>query len=158
MDQSDQFLNTLREWMRIFMHNSMHNALLYSKECGWSMSQLGALMFIHRKGTSAISDIGEEMGISNPAASQMIDKLVQDNLLLRTEDPNDRRVKQIKLTEKGLEIIHKSLHARQSWLTSLTEELTADQKEQISQALEILINGSKNIEHSKGIESSNIHA
>ena len=87
------------------MHNSMHNALRYSKEQGWSMSQIGALMIIHRKGTTAVSDIGDELGISNPAASQMIDRLVQDGLVLRTEHPDDRRVKQIKLTEKGFELI-----------------------------------------------------
>lgn len=139
MDKSDQFLDTLGSWMRIFMHNSMHRALLYSKECGWSMSQLGTLMVIHKRGATAISDIGEEMGISNPAASQMLDRMVQDGLIIRTEDPTDRRVKLVHLTEKGLEILHGSLQARQSWLPEVAEKLTDSEKEHIRHALDILI-------------------
>jgi DNA-binding MarR family transcriptional regulator len=154
MDNSDQFLNTLREWMKVFMHNSMHNTLRYSKEAGWSMSQIGAMMSIHRHGTSAISDVGEAMGISNPAASQMIDRMVQEGLLLRTEDPHDRRVKQVKLTEDGLKIIHDSLQAREAWLADLTAELNKDEKKQICQALEILIEKTKEINiHQTGIST-----
>ena len=58
--------------MRVFMHNSMHHSLIYSKESGWSMSQLGTLMAIHRKGSSPISDIGEEMGISNRQSARCL--------------------------------------------------------------------------------------
>ena len=139
MDKPDQFVETMGNWMRIFMHNSMHRAMLYAKECGWSMSQLGTLMVIHRKGSSAVSDIGEEMGISNPAASQMLDRLVQEGLILRTEDPTDRRVKQVQMTEKGLKILHGNLQARQSWLPELANNLTEEEKELISQALDIMI-------------------
>ena len=103
-------------------------------------------MLIHKRGTTAVSDIGEELGISNPAASQMIDRLVQDGLILRTEHPDDRRVKQIQLTDKGFELIQGSLEARRAWLHTLGEELLPEEKQQISQALKILIEKTQKIE------------
>lgn len=146
MEKTDQFLNTLQEMIMVFMHNSMHNALRYSKECGWSMSQIGVLRVIHRQGTTAISDIGDAMGVSTPAASQLIERLVQEGLVLRTEDPDDRRVKQIQLTEKGQGVLVDSLHARHTWLKILDEQLSEEEKQIVSQAIEILINRAKNID------------
>jgi DNA-binding MarR family transcriptional regulator len=139
MNQTDPFLLTLHEWISVFMRRSMHNVMRFSRESGWSMSQLGTLMTIHRKGTTAVSDIGDELGVSNAAASQMLDRLLHEGLILRTEDPNDRRAKQIKLTDKGCQTIHDSFEARHSWLNGLTEELSPIEKEQVSQALKILI-------------------
>lgn len=146
MSQTDPFLSTLHEWMSVFMRRSMHNLMRNSRKSGWSMSQLGTLMVIQRMGTSAVSDIGDELGISNAAASQMLDRLVQEELILRTEDQHDRRVKQIKLTEKGCQLIQEYFRARHSWLNELADNLSASEKEQVSQALRILIEKSENIE------------
>ena len=77
----------------------------------------------------------------------MLDRMVQEGLILRTEDPNDRRVKQVKLTEKGLETIHGSLRARQAWFPELAEALTDNEKEQISEALNILIHKAQSLEN-----------
>ena len=146
MSQFDPFLSTLHEWISVFMRRSMRDVMRYSRESGWSMSQLGTLMTIHRKGTTAVSDIGDELGVSNAAASQMLDRLLNEGLILRTEDPNDRRAKQIKLTELGCQMVHESFEARHGWLNELADNLSASEKEQVSQALRILIDKSKYIE------------
>jgi DNA-binding MarR family transcriptional regulator len=139
MSQTDPFLDTMHEWIAVFMGRSMRNVMRYSRESGWSMSQLGALRAIHMKGTSAVSDIGDELGVSKAAVSQMLDRLVHEDLILRAEDPHDRRAKQIKLTDKGCQLIHDFFTVRHSWLADLAEELSESEKEQISQALNILI-------------------
>ena len=153
MSQTDPFLLTLHEWMSVFMRRSMRNTMRFSRESGWSMSQLGALMMIHRRGTSAVSDIGEELGVSNAAASQMLDRLVQEDLILRTEDPHDRRVKQIKLTDKGCQMIHEGFEARHSWLNELAQNLSKSEKEQVCHALKILTDKAKHFEEPTEPES-----
>ena len=77
-----------------FMHRSMHSLIHYIKKNDLSMSQIGALFQINH-GKSNVSELGEGLGITIAAASQMLERLVQQELILRTEDPEDRRVKKL---------------------------------------------------------------
>jgi DNA-binding MarR family transcriptional regulator len=52
------------------------------------------------------------------------DCLAQQGLFLRSEDPKDRQVKQIALTNQGRAVLQQSLLARQSWIGSLAEVMT----------------------------------
>ncbi len=140
---SDTFSSTLNNTVAIFVRRSMQNYFRYIKDSGFSMSQVSALFFLYRKGSSGVSDIGEEMGVTSAAASQMLDRLVQQGLITRSEDPHDRRLKQIVLTDKGrrtLDIIRENLHARHgAWEDTLAASLSPAQQEQVEAALKILI-------------------
>jgi DNA-binding MarR family transcriptional regulator len=139
MHPPDQFVFTLVEWSEIWLHNSMSNFFRYSKESGLSMSQIGVLFQVLHKGNSAVSGIGEELGITCAAASQMLDRLVKQGLILRSEDPSDRRMKQIVLTDKGRYVVQESICARQSWFGNLASALSETEKGQVVTALNILI-------------------
>jgi DNA-binding MarR family transcriptional regulator len=145
MKTNDPFLAAWNEWIEIFMRRSMRNFLLYSKESGLSMSQIGALFRLHR-GASGVSDLGDGLGVTSAAASQLLERLVHSGLILRSEDPNDRRGKQIVLTDKGRRVLRESLHARQGWLDDLAAVLSNGEKEKIAAALKILIEKTNLIE------------
>jgi DNA-binding MarR family transcriptional regulator len=147
MQSVDPFVNTLGEWIEVFMRRSMHNFICYSKEKGLSMSQIGALFRIFR-GKSSVSDISDNLGVTSAAASQMLERLVQQGLILRKEDPNDRRVRQIVLTDKGRQILQESIAARQGWLENLSRTLSDSQREQVTAALNILIEKANQLEQS----------
>jgi DNA-binding MarR family transcriptional regulator len=147
MQSVDPFVNTLGEWIEVFMRRSMHNFICYSKEKGLSMSQIGALFRIFR-GKSSVSDISDNLGVTSAAASQMLERLVQQGLILRKEDPNDRRVRQIVLTDKGRQILQESIAARQGWLENLSLTLSDSQREQVTAALNILIEKANQLEQS----------
>jgi DNA-binding MarR family transcriptional regulator len=138
MHADDPFVATLQEWTEVFMRRSMRNFFLYSKENGLSISQIGALFLIYRR-ARGVSDLGDELGITSAAASQMLERLVQQQLILRSEDPHDRRVKEIALTNKGRQTLQDSIRARQGWLQELAQTLSSDEKDQIAAALKILI-------------------
>jgi DNA-binding MarR family transcriptional regulator len=142
MQPADPFVDTLREWVEVFMHRSMSNFILYSKESGLSMSQIGALFHIY-KGPSGVSNLGDDLGVTSGGASQMLERLVHLQLILRTEDPHDRRFKHLVLTEKGRRTLDESIHAREGWLEELANNLSADEKEQVTAALRVLIEKSK---------------
>jgi DNA-binding MarR family transcriptional regulator len=145
MEPPNPFVATLHEWIEVFMHHSMRNFIRYSRESGLSMSQIGALFRIHHKGGSGVSDLGEHLGVTSAAASQMLERLVQQGLILRSEDPVDRRVKQLVLTEKGIQTLQESIRARQGWLDELSKMLSASEGEQVMAALNILIEKTKQI-------------
>jgi DNA-binding MarR family transcriptional regulator len=147
MHMNDPFTTTLQEWVDVFMRRSMHNFTSYARKSGLSMSQIGALFHIHHGGGCGVTELGNHLGISSAAASQLLERLVLQDLILRTEDPADRRVKQLLLTDKGMQTIQESIHARQGWLNDLEKSLSPSEKEQIVSALKILIDEIKDLEH-----------
>jgi DNA-binding MarR family transcriptional regulator len=152
MQSADQFAATLQEWVAVFMRRSMRNFIHYARESGLSMSQVNALFHIHRKGGCGVTDVGDNLGVTSAAASQMLERLVKQELILRTEDPVDRRAKQLVLTEKGIHAVHEGIHARQGWLDDLANMLSASEKVQVAAALKILIDKTKQLESPVEIE------
>jgi len=138
MISSDPLVLTLQEWIGVFMRRNMRTLIHYLKENDLSMSQIGALFQINH-GKSNVSDLGERLGISKAAVSQMLDRLVEEELILRSEDPHDRRFKEIILTDKGCRIIQDSVRVRQGLLEKLVAIMSDDEKEQIHAAIRILI-------------------
>jgi DNA-binding MarR family transcriptional regulator len=135
---SEPFTDILRRWAEVFMHRSMRDFHQFTRESGLSMSQLNALFHIYHAGACGVSEIGEHLGVTNAASSQMIDRMVQLELLQRTEDPLDRRNKCLALTDKGRAVIAESIEARRRWLQDLTTTLTPIQQEAIAEALTTL--------------------
>jgi len=146
MSTSDPFITSLHELIGIFMRRSMRNFLHYTREKELSMSQIGALFHLNRMGTCGVSAISDDLGVTDAAASQMLERLVQQGLITRSEDPHDRRVKQIVLTEKGHQVLQESIHARQGWLEDLARVLSKEEKEQVVAALQILIEKASQLE------------
>ena len=138
---SDPFVATLQEWLEVSMRRSMRYFIRYARKSGLSMSHLGAMFHIHRKGSSGVTELGDHLGVTSAAASQMLERLVQQELILRTEDPKDRRVKQIVLTDTGHQVLEESIHAHHGWLDDLAETLSDGEKETIMAALNLLIAG-----------------
>jgi len=145
MRSTDPFVSTLQTWIDLFMRHSMQNFIHYSKNSGLSMSQIGALFRIHKE-NRGVSNLGDHLGITKAAASQMLERLVQQKLILRTEDPLDRRSKHIVLTAKGCRTLQESMDARQEWLNDLASSFSTSEKEQIISALNILIEKAKQVE------------
>ena len=143
---SPPLAQTMHEWMRVTMRHTMRNFMLFAKEHNYSMAQLNAIFRIRHKGVCGVSDLGDEMGVTSAAASQLLEKLVQQGFAARTEDPQDRRNKLITLTEAGEQVAEQSMQARQGWLDQLAEQLSPTEQEQVNAALEILIQKSQALE------------
>ena len=138
MPANPQFTAILNDWMDVFMARSMQDLAQFTKDSGISMPQLSTLMHLYHRGACGVSGIGGHLGVTSAAASQMIDRMVQQGLLERSEDANDRRAKQITVTEKSRQLIEKSIVARRKWMEELTTALTPQEQELIIQALNLL--------------------
>lgn len=145
MNQDDNLVSNLRNWVEVFMRLSMRQLLQYSHESGLSMQQIRTLFHIHDC-PRGITNIGEHLGITKAAASQMIDKMVEQGFITRVEDPQDRRGKNITLTDKGLIAMQKSLDARQGWLEQLAASFSGAEKEQVAQSLASLVEKARKME------------
>jgi len=138
MTNTLQFTQSIRSWMDVFMHRSMRGWGLFAKSSGLSMPQFSVLMQLHHRGACGMSEISERFEVTPAAASQLVDKLVQNGFIVREEDPNDRRAKLLNITDKGRELIQQGFEERYRWLDQLSERLTDEERLQISEALDIL--------------------
>jgi len=143
---SKQTNQSLREWMDIFMHRSMRGWSQFAKSTGLSMPQFSILMQLHHKGPCGMSQISERFDISNAAASQLAEKLVQNKYIERAEDPSDRRAKVLQLTPKGKELIDAGVAERYRWLDELMKNLSTDEKSKVQEGLNILTETAKKLE------------
>jgi DNA-binding MarR family transcriptional regulator len=145
-DTRENLAAAIHEWLGQIMRVSMHGFIRYAKESGLSMSQTGALFKIHRQKICGVGGVGEELGITSAAASQMIDRLVQQELLQRVEDPKDRRGKVLSLTPKGEAVVREAASARQSWIARLVDTLNEEERARVAQTLSLLSQKAKDLE------------
>jgi DNA-binding MarR family transcriptional regulator len=138
MQSSKQLTAVVREWAKVFMHRSGRDFKRFMDETNLSFSQISVLMGLMHKGNIGISDIGGQLGVSNAAASQAVDRLVQMDLIERNEDPEDRRSKRLTLTREGYRLVKKGIEARGKWIERLTDTLTPEQQNMIISALTLL--------------------
>jgi DNA-binding MarR family transcriptional regulator len=124
----------------------MANFFIYARDNGLTMAQFGTLLRLFHRGACGVSDIGSELGVTNSAASQMLERLVQLKLVTRSEDPVDRRVKQIVITDKGSTILKDSSQAFHAWMEDVAKSLTPTEQEQIRDALSLLIDKARQFE------------
>ena len=136
----------IRTWMDVFMHRSMRGWTHYAKSTGLSMPQVSILMQLHYRGACGLSAISERFDISNAAASQLVDKLVQSGHLARTEDPSDRRAKLLDLSAKGRDLIQQGINERYLWMDEVAKTLSAEEKVKVTEALNILTEAAKKVD------------
>ena len=146
MISSPQLIQTIRQFMDFAMHHSMRERAHFAKATGLSMPQFGILMQLHYRGNCAVGDISERFDITNAAASQLVDKLVQSRLIQREEDPSDRRAKLLNLTDKGKKLIQQGIEERYRWVDQLAEKLTSEERAQVDEAITILMEAAKKME------------
>jgi DNA-binding MarR family transcriptional regulator len=141
-----QFSDVLSEWTGVLMRHSTRDINRFMKEYGFSMPQFHTMMRLYYRETCGVSDIADDVGFTKAASSQMIDRLVQQGLLTRTENPDDRRERQIALAEKGKKLIEEIVSARHRWMENLTTTLSSEEQQAIVDALILLTQAAKRLE------------
>jgi DNA-binding MarR family transcriptional regulator len=139
MPAKNDFLIALEKWAGIYLFRSLTEFFNFLKPTGISMQQAYALTYIYYNGPSKISQLCDHMMVTAAAASQMVDRLEKQNLVKRTAEPEDRRVRPVVLTDSGKGFVIKSIEARQHWVKEIPAALSEKQQDQISAALKLLV-------------------
>jgi DNA-binding MarR family transcriptional regulator len=138
MSQTKALAESISEWSEVFMHRSGRDFRRFMEETGLSFSQINVLMRLFHRGNCGVSDIGEQLGVTNAAASQTVDHLVNLGFIERKEDPGDRRAKQLALTKQGTNLISNGIAARSKWFEGLIDAFSPEQHQLIISALTLL--------------------
>jgi DNA-binding MarR family transcriptional regulator len=149
MSKPTQITHSLHAWMDVFMHRSMRGWYRFVKTTGLSMPQFSILMQLHYKGSCGMSEISERFNVTAAAASQLVEKLVQSELLERTEDPSDRRAKMLRLSKKGAQLVEQGIEERHRWMNDLATKISAEDSSVVVEALDILVKAAQQLEEKK---------
>jgi DNA-binding MarR family transcriptional regulator len=137
------------------------NQLRLVEESGLSMTQCKALLELGGLGQSAetwqVGDLAEVFGVSVPSMSRAVDALVKAGLATRIEDPDDRRVRQVRITDKGKDLVETLVAVRQSGSEAFTATLSPSQRRKLDAAVDALMDRediAQTYEHLKGSGSA----
>lgn len=76
--------------------------------CGLSVSQCYTLETLNRFGTMSMKALADRMYLSISTITRVIDPLIKQKFVVRKDDKSDRRVKLVRLTRKGENVVAES--------------------------------------------------
>jgi DNA-binding MarR family transcriptional regulator len=105
------------------------------RPAGMSLPQFRALLYVRRHPGTGLSEIGEHLGTSVPAASELVGRLVRQNLVLRATDPAERRRIQLTLSPSGRDQLEGAEEGAIEWLRGLVAQLNDERARALVAAL-----------------------
>lgn len=141
MIPEDNFLETLENWAKLYFFQSLTEFFNYLKQTDLSLLQAYALAHLFFKGPLKMSELCEHMGVSPGAGSQLVDRLEKMVMVERIPDPNDRRVRKIRVRKKGEQFVQENFRFSQNWLSEIPADITSKQAVQIATVLAMLMQG-----------------
>ncbi len=103
-----------------------------------SFTTLSVLHTLATRGPQRIADLAAGEQVTQPAVTQIVNRLVRDGLVTRTTDPDDRRAARIEITTAGAAVVARRRDSRLAHLDRLVDRLTARERAAIAQALPAL--------------------
>lgn len=131
--------NYLRELIRVLVRNL---GILEKSDagcCGVTIPQCHAIVEIGRANDISLNELAEILTLDKSTMSRTINKLVEDNLVIRKSHLEDRRYITIRLTEKGIEIFRTIENSMNKYYENIFMSISEDKREQILDSLQVLI-------------------
>ena len=128
----------LLEWAESATRRSMLALMRFNQSNNLSISMVNVLFHAARQQRVTINELARHLGVSMPAASQMVNRMVEQGWVIREESPLDRRERIISLTENGSELVTRAKKARHAWITELMSGFSEAEKLQVLPGLELL--------------------
>lgn len=112
--------------------------MVESSCCGVSFAQCHAIVEIGKAGTISLNDLADMLGLDKSTMSRTINNLVNNEMVVRETDPDDRRYIQIKLTEAGERSYREIEAGMAGYFRQIYQAIPEMKREQVIESLEIL--------------------
>lgn len=106
--------------------------------CGLTLSQSYSIVEIGRAGVISLNLLTEILGVDKSTVSKSVDKLVNNGILVRDIDPEDRRSVNLYLSDKGKSIYSEVEKRSTAYFDEVVAALPDDKCEQIIESLQYL--------------------
>jgi DNA-binding MarR family transcriptional regulator len=133
---SRKLASELLELWHHLMRGSSHQMYALIAELDVSITHMKTLHVLADGGSElSVKELSDRLGLSLPGASRIVDALMRRGWLERREDPDDRRMKRVRITDEGRKVLARIEAARLAGLEDYAASLTPEQRTRLSSAL-----------------------
>lgn len=142
MDNLNQ-TQMLRESLRILVRKLGIMDRGEASCCGITLSQSYTIVEIGRAGTMSVNLLTEILGLDKSTVSKSVDKLVNNGVLVRSTDPEDRRSVILCLSDKGQAVFEEVEKRTTTYFSEVIADIPDDKRQQIVDSLQLLVKSLK---------------
>lgn len=115
-------------FLSLSLNSKMMNRNIMLKGLSVPPSHMKVIFYLMNKGPSSVSKIANDLVISKPNMTPIIDNLITEGYVVRYDDPKDRRIIIIETTEKAHNFLKQK---RQETVEYLSDKLSTLSNEDI---------------------------
>jgi MarR family transcriptional regulator, organic hydroperoxide resistance regulator len=105
MKSKADLITEVDEIFKTMAHQRMHYQFEPWRKLVVPLAQLKSLFLIHMKESVSVHDLALDLGVTPGNVTSIIDRMIGQGLVTRSENPGDRRIVLLKLTDKGRDTI-----------------------------------------------------
>lgn len=110
-------------------------------------AQMNALVVLYEPKNLPMGELAELLGLTESAATRLVDRLLRMNLVRRDRDDVDRRVVRVRLSSYGRQLADLVFQRRQEQFTRFAERLRENDRDNLTQGLTALLAVFQEMEH-----------
>jgi DNA-binding MarR family transcriptional regulator len=113
--------------------------------CELTMPQLKALIYVTKHGGATSGQIATSLGVGLSTITGIVDRLAEQNMVTRREDPRDRRITRVEPTLSGRTLVDELLQYRNEMMTAILGQLDPQQLSTVETAFQYLLEASNRV-------------
>jgi DNA-binding MarR family transcriptional regulator len=103
-----------------------------------TIGQLKSLFFIDFEGSTNFKKLATALGVTPPNVTGIVDHLVEQGLVSREENPEDRRMLLLKTTDKGKALLAKLRESSINHMSGILSQLSLEELSALAKGLSVL--------------------
>jgi DNA-binding MarR family transcriptional regulator len=103
-----------------------------------TIPQLKSLFYVSRHGRMNLSGLASGIRVTPANVTGIVDRLVEQGLLTRTPDPDDRRVSWLSVTDRGKTLINDLREGRVQEMRRILDKLTEEELAIVARSFELV--------------------
>ena len=108
-------------------------------DSGLTLTQLRSLFLIANKGSTNFRKLAEALGVTPSNVTGIVDRLVEQGLVSRTQNPEDRREMTLQATDKGKALVSNLKETGIKHMTHILSVLSLEELSALAQGLSAFI-------------------
>ena len=123
----------------LFLFRELHNdAESHAIKGGFTVPQRIVMGHLFRYGDLSVKELSQKVGLSHSTISGIVDRLERKGLVMRSQNPQDRRITQVTTTDLGKNHINMLPHQMFSGVVDTFNQATAADQIKIMEGLATL--------------------
>lgn len=139
MEETQQ-AKRLREMMRLLVRKLGFLERSEASCCKITISQCHTIVEVGRAGKISLIDLADSLNLDKSTVSRSIDNLVNQGVMVRETDLEDRRFVTLRLAKQGEDIYREIEERMQKYFLEIISSLPIDKREQVIESIQSLAN------------------